>query len=234
MDWKRYYENEHIVYPLGKELNKREEDLWRMVSKLIPQESIKSVLDVGCGAGHLTSKFSDYGITHVKGIDVSPYRIHFARGKYRRCNFEIGSITDLQENDNSFDLIAAIEVLEHIDDLKKAIKELKRVTKKWLLITVPFEQEIPIVLCPYCLNHFNYDGHLHSFKMSDIADLLFEHGLTIRKVEYHSTWKPAWKHLLIKIGLPQYFVYLIQKLLISIKLAEMPKPLWIGVLAIKT
>jgi ubiquinone/menaquinone biosynthesis C-methylase UbiE len=105
---------------------------------------------------------------------------------------------DLNYPANSFDFVTALEILEDIDDLNKRIEQLKRVSKKWILITVPFEQNIPVVLCPYCLNHFNYDGHLHSFKTSDMVDLLTNHGLAIQKIEYYSIWEPAWKKFLYK------------------------------------
>jgi ubiquinone/menaquinone biosynthesis C-methylase UbiE len=233
VDWNQFYKKEHLIYPPSKEMSERERHLWNLVKKLIPSESIQSVLDVGCGAGHITNMFYEYGIHNVNGVDVSPYRVEFASGNYRKCKFAIGSILDLDYPENAFDLVTAMEILEHIEDLGEAVTELKRITNKWLLITVPFEQDIPVVLCPSCLCHFNYDGHLHSFTTSDVVDLLERHGLSIHKIEYYSGWVPSWKKTMSQVKVPQRLILLFQKMLVSAKLTQVPKPLWLGVLASK-
>jgi ubiquinone/menaquinone biosynthesis C-methylase UbiE len=233
MDWKRYYENEHIVYHLEKELNEREKHLWQMVNKLIPEDSIESVLDVGCGAGHITNKFFGLGIPRVTGCDISPYRIDFAKELYPKCNFEVGSILDLKYGEDSFDLVVGIEILEHMEDLDKAIEEMRKVTRKWVLITVPFEQKIIEVLCPYCLNHFNVDGHMHSFKTLDIVNLVGDHDLLIQKITYHCSWSPTWKQSLSKHGVPEGLISMLQKVIVLAKMTEEPKPTWLGILAKK-
>jgi ubiquinone/menaquinone biosynthesis C-methylase UbiE len=45
----------------------------------------------------------------------------------------------LQYKDNAFDLVLCNEVLEHVENPEKALQELKRVTSKYLLLSVPNE-----------------------------------------------------------------------------------------------
>jgi hypothetical protein len=59
IDWRKYYDKEHIIYPLSKEINERESHLWNLVKKLIHPDSVQSMLDIGCGAGHITNNFSN-------------------------------------------------------------------------------------------------------------------------------------------------------------------------------
>jgi len=233
IDWEKYYEREHMIYPLSLTMNRREESLWKFVRELTPSGTITSMLDVGCGAGHITNKFAEHGIAHVTGIDISPHRVKFAQKAYPQHTYRVGSVLDLPFTDKNFDLVAAIEVLEHMDDLHKSIEELKRVSKRWILLTVPFEQDIPVVLCPHCLHQFNYDGHLQSFTQSGFVTLITGHGLRVQKVECFSGWMPSWKKMLTNFRLPDYAISLLQKMLIIAKLTQMPRPVWMGVLALK-
>ena len=59
--------------------------------------------------------------------------------------------------------VTAVEVLEHIPELDEAVKELKRVSRKYILITVPYKERPTPVYCPYCSKVFYKNGHLHYF-----------------------------------------------------------------------
>lgn len=50
-----------------------------------------------------------------------------------------GDITRMPFCDHSFDIVICTEVLEHLEKPGAALKELKRVAKKFILITVPHE-----------------------------------------------------------------------------------------------
>ena len=54
-------------------------------------------------------------------------------------NVEVQNVEKLAFNDNSFDTVLCMEVLEHVDNPINALKELKRVNKKRLIISVPYE-----------------------------------------------------------------------------------------------
>lgn len=79
-----------------------------------------SVLDVGCGNKPYRSLFSDK-ITEYVGCDVEQSNLEKVD--------KICPATDLQFGDNSFDTVFCTQVLEHVYDHKKALREIARVLK---------------------------------------------------------------------------------------------------------
>ena len=94
-----------------------------------------TILDVGCGTGKNLATFSEYG--KVWGIDSANEAITFCK-KRGFNNVTIGNVEKMPYKKNSFDLITALDVLEHVDETK-ALKEINRVLGKdgILIITVP-------------------------------------------------------------------------------------------------
>ena len=88
----------------------------------------KRVLDAGCGAGYGSAELADVAES-VTGIDIAPEAIAFARAHYERPNlsFEEASCTGLPFGDASFDLVVAFEVIEHLEDWKGFLHEVRRV-----------------------------------------------------------------------------------------------------------
>jgi len=118
----------------------REGILSNYIQQLIKQEKLPSadlkILNVGCGPGRSSEYLSKFG--KVTSIEYDKFCCEFASEK---TGLEIinGSITELPFSDNSFDLVCAFDVIEHVKDDQLAVNELKRVTKNesLILITVP-------------------------------------------------------------------------------------------------
>ncbi|MBN2413243.1 class I SAM-dependent methyltransferase [candidate division KSB1 bacterium] len=101
----------------------------------------KSVVDVGCGSGYGCEILSQAGAEKVVGCDISGYALRFARHRYGGiAQFKKLGITDLKAfADSSFDVTISSEVLEHIKEYQqedRAIKELKRITRKGGIIVI--------------------------------------------------------------------------------------------------
>jgi 2-polyprenyl-6-hydroxyphenyl methylase / 3-demethylubiquinone-9 3-methyltransferase len=76
----------------------------------------RTALDVGCGAGLVTEPLARLGAT-VTGIDASPDVIAVARTHAQAMGLEIDyRAGDVQEFEGRFDLITALEVVEHVAD----------------------------------------------------------------------------------------------------------------------
>jgi len=87
------------------------------------------ILDAGCGEG----RFSKYFIenrANITSMDFSEEYIRIAKKNINKGKFVIGSVTKLPFKDNSFDYIFSVDVLQHVPDLEKAIKEFFRVLRK--------------------------------------------------------------------------------------------------------
>jgi 2-polyprenyl-3-methyl-5-hydroxy-6-metoxy-1,4-benzoquinol methylase len=94
------------------------------------------ILDVGCGTGANMSAFARHGI--ITGIDASMDALEFCQ--LRGLNsVALSSVECLPFDDDTFDVVVAMDILEHTDDDLMALKELQRVCRKdgLLFVTVP-------------------------------------------------------------------------------------------------
>lgn len=105
-------------------------------SYLIPHlQSGHRVLDVGSGPGTITADFARLVAPgEVLGLDRSPEVVAAAstwasREQLKNLSFDVGDIYQLNFPDNSFDVVHAHQVLQHLSDPVAALKELRRVAK---------------------------------------------------------------------------------------------------------
>ncbi len=108
---------------------------WRVVAERMAEhyhlKPGQRILDVGCGMAHLLYEFTQVvpGI-EVVGIDISEYALMHAKEEIRD-DLQYGNATKLPFQDNSFDLVISLTTLHNLKiyDLKKAVKEIERVSK---------------------------------------------------------------------------------------------------------
>lgn len=107
----------------------------RLIEKYIGKKNLK-ILDVGCGSGMNLTALGKYG--DAFGIDSSPEAIMFCK-KRNLKNVKLGIAEKTGFAANSFDLITALDVIEHTKDDSKSLEELYRILKPggYIIITVP-------------------------------------------------------------------------------------------------
>jgi SAM-dependent methyltransferase len=99
------------------------------------------LLDVGCGPGTITVDLAArVAPGRVRGIDVSDEPLAEARGLAERSgvdvSFEVGDVYALAEPDDSFDVVHAHQVLQHLTDPVAALREMARVCRPGGVIAV--------------------------------------------------------------------------------------------------
>jgi ubiquinone/menaquinone biosynthesis C-methylase UbiE len=110
--------------------------LLEQVKKLKPD----SILDVGAGEGFTLEMFRKNKIgKKIEGIEYMDDAFILAKQLHPKVSIKKGNIYELPYKRDSFDIVVCTEVLEHLDDPGKALQELKRVTKKYLVVSVPNE-----------------------------------------------------------------------------------------------
>ena len=136
---------------------------------LIPEDA-ERVLDVGCGAGHLTHRVAARGHFTV-GADYAAEGV--ARLKIPGVR---ASADALPFPDGAFDAVICSEVIEHLPSplFEGALRELRRVARRWVILTVPYRERLAEarVCCPECGEVFNSHGHLRSFEPDEVRALL--------------------------------------------------------------
>jgi ubiquinone/menaquinone biosynthesis C-methylase UbiE len=100
----------------------------------------KTLLDVGCGAGHYLRSLReriDKNINYT-GVDITEYYIVKAKEVFKDVRFFIDDIYDLSFKDNSFDIVICNNVVMHLPPPpKKYLSELLRVSSEYVIIRVP-------------------------------------------------------------------------------------------------
>jgi len=108
-----------------------DEDLWNehfsryaFASRLARR---KRVLDAGCGSGYGSAELARWAGS-VVGVDVSPDALAYARAHYPLMNlyFAQGSCVELPFAAETFDLVVAFEVIEHLENWRGLLLETRR------------------------------------------------------------------------------------------------------------
>lgn len=87
----------------------------------------KDILECGCGSGLILERLAEFA-RRASGIDLSPAMLDIAQ--HRGLDAKEGSVTDLQFDDESFDVTCSFKVLPHVPDVGKALSEMARVTRR--------------------------------------------------------------------------------------------------------
>lgn len=132
---------------------------------------VTSVLDVGAGFGILLEELETRrGIKGI-GIEITDAKIEYAQK--RGIDMRKGDAAKLDFPDDSFDVVVACEVLEHLPFgvFERALTEFVRVSRKYIVISVPFKENRVFIKCPYCGASVNPNYHMREFDESSLSDL---------------------------------------------------------------
>lgn len=146
---------------------------------------VESVLDIGCGNGTITNLINR---RLVVGLDFAKIPLSNVKRDVIQA-----SVDALPIKSKKFDLVLLTEVLEHLQDnlYSRAIKDIKRLEPEYLLITVPFNENLSIGLCKcrLCGHLFNPNNHYRSFDEKWFKIMFSEYRL--EKIGYSSYRCPA-------------------------------------------
>lgn len=141
---KTYKKVDSVVFTKETDLNQK------CVKKILKNIIGSTVLEVGCGKGYLAKKISNLRDKKITAVDIV---IDKEMATNPRINFLSADIENLPFQNKSFDTVITTHTIEHVQDIFKAITQLRRVTKKRLIIVVPKER-------PY---KYTFNLHLHFF-----------------------------------------------------------------------
>lgn len=114
----------------------------------IHKGEIKTVLEVGCGAGHFKALFDEYEIQWY-GID---------KEKIKDGEVMFGDFNNIPFHDNKFDLVFACHSFEHTLDPIRTLRELKRVSNNYIFLSTPYS----------CLHQVLNGDEDHLFCLTDM------------------------------------------------------------------
>jgi len=165
---------------------------------LLSQAQADSVLEVGCGEGYIQELLGDFGISTQVAFDIDYPIVVDARQKVPTSTYFVANAEAIPVPSKSFDLSMAIEVLEHVPSPDKVLAEMKRVTRKYCIVSVPREpiwRVLNLARGKYWGSIGNTPGHIQHWST----------GGFIRQVEKHfeiiAVRQPLpWTMLLVKVN----------------------------------
>ncbi len=139
----------------------------RELDEVVTAVSPTSLLDVGCGDGHVTERIARLlpGVD-VLGVDVADETLVASWEARRdgRARFLTGSAYSLPFESASFDAVTAFEVMEHLEFPAAALAELARVARRHVIVSVPREpvwRALNLAAGRYVVAGGNTPGHIN-------------------------------------------------------------------------
>ena len=144
------------------------------------------ILDVGCGTGANLLLLSKYG--EVEGVDVSQDALNFCRERGFQ-HLRLGEAEKLPYEDESFDLVTAFDVIEHLDDDVAGLREFSRVLRKGGRVLL----FVPTFMFLWGLQD-EVSNHRRRYRMPEFRRVVAEAGLEVERTTYANItfFLPIW------------------------------------------
>jgi SAM-dependent methyltransferase len=155
--------------------------LLRILNRYLGPDGSQSrkILDVGCGTGTMLTHLAAFG--KAEGVDVDEEAIAFCRERGLE-DIRLGEATDLPFGDAAFDLVTALDVVEHLDDDVAAFREMNRVLRPggYILVTVPAHKFL-------WGDQDEVNMHKRRYVARELRERLIHGGFDVLRVSYMNT-----------------------------------------------
>ncbi len=143
----------------------------------LPRARDLLILDIGCGAGNMIHHLMRYG--RVRGVEIDPRPVQIARSRGYDVR-QADAARGLPFDDDCFDLVTVLDVIEHVDDDVALLREAARVLKPGgaLLVTTPAFQSL------WSYND-ELNAHKRRYTAGELNARLRQAGLDARRTSYN-------------------------------------------------
>ncbi|MDX2042366.1 MAG: class I SAM-dependent methyltransferase [Acidobacteriota bacterium] len=150
------------------------------------QASRLQLLDIGCGTGATMDHLRQFG--EVQGIDLAMIPLSFSRRRGHDRTM-CASATELPFADDTFDLVTALDVIEHLDDDVKGFSEIRRVLKPG----APAVIYVPAFMSLWGPND-DQSGHKRRYRLPELQAAAEKAGMKVERISYSNfaMFLPIW------------------------------------------
>jgi len=134
------------------------------------------ILDVGCGTGANLLMLSKYG--DAEGVDISEDALAFCRERGLE-NVKLGAAEKLPYEDGTFDLVTALDVVEHLDDDLGGLREMRRVLRPGGRVLL----FVPTFMFLWGLQD-DVSHHRRRYRMPELRRVLEQAGFEVERTTY--------------------------------------------------
>lgn len=197
-----------------------------LLKSIIPEDKNIHILDVGCGMGFALLALQDMGYKNLAGVDIDCGQVESCLAKKLNVVQVNNTIDYLLSHMNRYDLILALDVIEHIDypEQLSFVKAINNALKKngKLICTVPNANSV-------LASRWRYGDWTHhmSFTELSLEFLLYNAGFDDIQIDGTEIFsRPSFRPLLSKLVLSKglwknYLRWVLFKFVRSLRRAEM-------------
>ena len=143
---------------------------------IVPAGQCNSLLDVGSGRGvFLFPLLREFPKLEVTSLDILPHRVELLQcihdGGISNLHPILGDICKWDAPDKTFDVVTMLEVMEHIPDTEAVVRNVIRLAKSYIVVSVPSKPD-------------DNPEHIHLFTNDDLKRFFLENGC--REVKFMS------------------------------------------------
>lgn len=188
----------------------------RLIEELNPQNGDK-IVDLGCGDGYYLHLLSSLSLKlNLTGFDSDRVAVSHALSylKGKKVRFIYGDLNNMPFKNNEFDKVVLSEVIEHLGNDKKTLKEINRILKPGgaLLLTTS-SYNFPLLWDPvnWTLQHLFgvhiksgffsgiWNNHIRLYKLADLVKMVKDAGFEVDVAQELTSWSLPFNHYLVNI-----------------------------------
>lgn len=195
-DLQKKYSHDYSAGYIAKEKSKRKRAK-KIIRNILRHKTTGNFLDIGCSAGFILNEARARGF-ETYGVDISPLGLNYAKDILKLKVYE-GDLENSKFPEKFFDVITLYNLIEHIPDPLKLLKEIARVSKKGALIEI-WTPDIGHWRAKLRKERWNniFPEHLYYFTKPTLCKMLEKSGLALLKNQF--TLKDGLKIYALKKG----------------------------------
>ena len=143
----------------------------KIIQLMVFSVEAKTVLDIECGKGEVINSLTN-NTCDLCVFGADPFREALVSVNVPCVR---ASLPHIPFDDNSFDLVLCLQVLEHLsqESFYASLREIERLSRRYIIIGVPFKENLKTmqVICAKCQKQSHAFGHVRSFYRKDLINL---------------------------------------------------------------
>lgn len=169
-----YYDKFNSKNPITRYLmNGFKQNFQALFSMTAPH--INSIFELGCGEGYMLEMMQSLKPVKMDGLDIDIPLLKDAEQRVPTASFILGDGHQLPYPNQQFDLVVACEVLEHVNDPERVLKEMQRVGSRYFIMSVPREpiwRILNVARGHYLKDLGNTPGHVNHWSTSSFVKMV--------------------------------------------------------------
>lgn len=167
-------------------------NFYQKLFELVNDLDINNAFEVGAGEGYSSQKIIEFLPKKTK-FEISEFEadlIDRIQNKVGSLNVSRQNIYKIDKKDNEFDLVFCLEVLEHLRKPKDALRELHRISNKYVIVSVPNEplwRFLNMMRGKYWSGWGNTPGHIQHWNDGSLR-ILLEKYFAVEKIAKPIPW----------------------------------------------